>query len=315
MKKTNKIQIVLALTATLLMGSCSEDYLSREPIGSDPTHSQYLTIANGLEYALRGLYSMMYEYSDHDGFGQRSIDMYGDLLCGDMALTSKTYGWFYTDEAEKTRAQRSGYLWMYYYHMLYNINSVISSAKEAYTLMDSVNVYGLPNDDLYVVNAAGDTIHTYTEADAKVAFHYAEALTLRGYVYSGLIRFFTPTVSHLYAAGYNITTYPAFPLYDETNYTEVQPMAMLSDVYNLVEADLSTAIAYYEAFESEASRSSKLRADVNVARGIFAYYFLNRAYLSHTYDPSGPLAKAPLENAKKYALDAINSQAGYIAIT
>ena len=192
-----------------------------------------------------------------------------------------------------------------------NINSVIRAAKQSTALMDSVAVYGLPNDGLYVVNAAGDTIHTYNENDAKIAFQYAEALTLRGYVYSGLIRFFTPTISHIYASstGYNISTYPAFPMYDDTNYDEVQPMAMLSDVYNLVESDLATAIAFFEAFESNASRSSKLRADINVARGIFAYYFLNRAYLSHQYDANGPLAKGPLENALKYAQDVIGSQA------
>jgi hypothetical protein len=71
---------------------------------------------------------------------------------------------------------------------------------------------------------------------------------------------------------------------------------------------MTTAIAYYEAFYSGYSRPSKLIADINVARGIFAYYFLNRAYLSHTYDADMPLAKEPLEKALKYAEDLIASQ-------
>ena len=310
MKTINKIHIVLLLTATLTLGACSESYLDREPIGSTLTETQYQQLSNKLEYALRGLYSMMYEYGDHDVFGQRSIDMYGDLLSGDMALTSQTYGWFYVDESEKTRTERSGYLWSYYYRMLHNTNNVIRSVEQATSLVDSVNIYGLPNDGLLVINADGDTLHTYTEVDGKTAYQYAQALTLRGYIYSGLIRFFTPTVAHIYNDGggtINISNYPAFPMYDETNLDEVQPLAMLSDVYNLVETDLATAIAYYEAFDEAYSRPSKLRADINVARGIFAYYFLNRAYLSHQYDVTMPLAKGPLESALKYAKDLIET--------
>ena len=309
MKTNNKIQIVLLLAATLVLGACSDKYLDRSPIGSTLTETQYQQLANKLEYSLRGLYSMMYEFSDHDAFGQRSIDMYTDLLCGDMALTSKTYGWFYVDESQETRGDRSGYLWFYYYRMLYNINSVVRAAQQSTPLLDTVAVYGLPNVDLYVVNTDGDTIHTYTETEAKYAYLYAQALTMRGYAYTGLIRLFCPTMSHIYAAGYYITTYPAFPLYNETNYEEVQPMAMLSDVYSQVEKDLETAIAYFEAFYGYYARGSKLEADLNVARGILAYSYINKAYLSSQYDETMPLVADPMTKARKYAEDIITSGA------
>lgn len=309
MKMNNKIQILLLLAATLVLGSCSDKYLDRSPMGGTLTETQYQQLSNKLEYSLRGLYSMMYAYGDHDAFGQRSIDMYGDLLSGDMALTSKTYGWFYTDESQETRGERSGYMWSYYYRMLYNINSVVRAAKQSTPLIDTVAIYGLPNDGLYVVNDAGDTTHLYTEAEAEYAYQYAQALTMRGYAYTGLIRLFCPTMSHVYNSGFYITTYPAFPLYNENNMDEVQPMAMLSEVYAQVENDLETAIAYGEAFEGYYDRGSKLEADLNVARGLLAYSYLNKAYLSHQYDETMPLVVDPMTKARKYAEDIINSGA------
>ena len=309
MKTVNKIQIALLLGVTLALGACSENFLQRDPSGSTLIHSQYVKVENALAGALRGVYSMMYEYGGHDVFGQRSIDMYGDLLSGDMALTSKTYGWFQDDEQMETRASRSGYLWTYYYSMLHNINAVVRAAKEGYSLLDSVAVYGLPNDGLYVVDAGGDTIHTYTEEDGVIANYYAQALTMRGYAYSGLIRFFSPTVAHIYGSeiGMNIDTYKVFPLYNEDNMDEAQPMASFSEVYKQIESDMETAISFFEAFEGTYVRANKLEPDVNIARGIYAYALLNKAYLSNTYDESMPLVKEPMTKALKYAVDVINS--------
>jgi hypothetical protein len=32
----------------------------------------------------------------HDDFGQKGYDIYGDMLSGDMALSISTYGWYTT---------------------------------------------------------------------------------------------------------------------------------------------------------------------------------------------------------------------------
>lgn len=310
MKTINKIQIALILAATLIFGSCSENYLQTDPAGSTITQTQYETISNRLRGAMLGVYSLMYGFSDHDAFGFRSIDMYGDLLSGDMALTSKNYGWFYQDEQQETHTERCGYIWTLYYRMMYNINSVIYEAKKE-TLVDSVSVYGLPNDELYVINDNGDTTHVYTERDAEVANYFAQALTMRAYVYSALTRFFCPTMNHIYADGvYNISNYPSFPLPNDTNFDgEAQPLANLSDVYALVESDLQTAIAYFDAFGGSYIRENKLEADINIARGILAYSYINKALLKKGYDETMPLVAEPMTEALKYAEDVINSGA------
>lgn len=307
MKTTNKIQFALLGAVVLVLSSCGESWLEREPYGGTILESQYQKLDDKLEGSMRGVYSMMYTYSEHDAFGQRSIDMYGDLLSGDMALTSKTYGWFYTDEQQQTRAERSGYMWLYYYRMMTNINSVIHTVKEETPLLDAVAAYGLPNEGLMVIGTAGDTLYTYTEEEAKMANYYGQALTMRGFVYSALIRLYCPSIAHVYAQGYNLTTYPAFPLYNEDNYQEVQPMAMLSDVFALIEQDLETAIAYFDAFRSGIARENKLMADINVARGVLAYSFINKAYLSYAYEETMPLVKDPMTQALKYAEDVITS--------
>ncbi len=309
MKTINKIQIALILAATLIFGSCSENYLQTDPAGSTITESQYANALNKLRGSLMGIYSLMYTYSGHDAFGIRSIDMYGDLLSGDMALTSKNYGWFYQDEQQETRAERSGYLWVLYYRMMYNINAYVDFVSTNYSVMDSVRVYGLPNHDLYVITDQGDTTHLYTDADAEVLNYYAQALTIRAYVYSALTRFFCPTMYHVYKDQFFITNYPAFPLYNETNYEEVQPMATLSDVYGQIEGDLKTAIDYFQAVEGHYTRENKLETDINVARGILAYSYINKARLEKEYDETLPLVAEPMTEALKYAEDAINSGA------
>ena len=309
MKTTNKIQIALVLAATLIFGSCADSYLQTDPAGTTIVESQYNNVQNKLRGSLLGIYSLMYGYGGHDAFGIRSFDMYGDLLCGDMALTSKNYGWFYQDEQQETRAERSGYLWSLYYRMMYNINSVVDNISTSYPVMDTVRVYGLPNDGLYSINDNGDTLHLYTEEDAEVLDYYAQALTIRAYVYSALTRFFCPTMHHVYKDGFYITTYPAFPMYNETNYNEVQPMAMLSDVFTQVEQDLETAIAYFDAVKDYYVRENKLETDINIARGILAYSYLNKALLSKDYDETMPLVEEPMTEALRLAEDIIASGA------
>ena len=197
MKNINRY-LLLFLSLVLLAGC--DNFLTQDPIGGTLVQSQYDVLSNKLEGSMRGIYSMMDPgSSSHDAFGQRSIDMYGDLLCGDMALTSETYGWFAYDERQQTRTNRSGYVWTYYYGMLRNINMVVRTVKTQAELMNHVNTYGLPNDGLQVRDESGKVVYHYDENDSLSAIYYAQALTMRGYVYSNLVKYFTPTVDHLFA--------------------------------------------------------------------------------------------------------------------
>ena len=84
------------LFATIVLGlaltSCGNSFLSQYPEGGVLLEDQYQSLPDKLEGSLRGIYSKLYEYGNHDVFGQRSIDMYGDIQCGDMAMKKSNYG-------------------------------------------------------------------------------------------------------------------------------------------------------------------------------------------------------------------------------
>ena len=272
--------ILLGLTFT----SCGDGFLSRDPYGSTITQAQFEKLANQLEGSMRGIYSMMYAVSDHDEFGKRSIDMYGDLMCGDMALTSYTYGWFYTDEQLQGRTERTGYIWSYYYGMLHNVNAVLKSAQggeaaSADNVIKRIGSYGLPTvvhkgkDEViyYTIDAKGDTLATYTESEALVANCYAQALTMRGYIYSNLVMMYCDESKKVP----DFSKEKRLPLYTESNMDDTQPLASTAEVYQQIESDLTTAADYFAAF-SEVKRTSKLTVDASVAYGILAYSYLNK---------------------------------------
>ena len=292
--------LMMAFAAT----SCSESYLDQPPYGSTLTQAQYELLDNTLEGSVRGIYSMMYVVSDHDLFGQRSIDLFTDLLSGDIALTSYTYGWYQVDEMGQTASYRTGYVWNYYYSMLRNINKVINIANLQSDIMKRVAEFGLPNTynekyELYYTILDGDTLATYSLLEADIAGYYAQALTMRAYCYSNLINLYANTNAQLRGAWEDEIV---CPIYNENNLEEAQPVATLKVAYQQVESDLTLAISYFDAFADTYTRTTKLSVDGSVARGLLAYSYLNKAVASL---PSG---RTNFEKALKYAKEVIDSQ-------
>ena len=257
---------------------------------------------------MRGIYSMMYAVSDHDLFGKRSLDLSTDMLSGDIALTAYSYGWYHTDESGQTAIGRTGYVWSYYYGILRNINKVINMVSAQSDITKRVAEFGLPNtynekSEKYYNIVDGDTLATFTLLEAELASYYAQALAMRGYCYSNLINLYAPTNIQLGGAWESEVV---CPIYNENNLEEAQPVAVLKDVYQQVENDLTLAISY--AFADTNARPTKLSVDGSVARAILAYSYLNKAVPTL---PSGPLN---FEKALKYAKEVIDSQE-YIIIS
>ena len=309
MKKAYKF--ILVSVAALTMVSCAESFLHRDPYGNTITQEQYEKLANKLEGSMRGVYSMMYSVSDHDAFGKRSIDMYGDLMCGDMALTNYTYGWFYNDEQGQGRTGRTGYIWSYYYGMLHNVNAVIYAAQggdaaSADNPIKRIAANGLPttystknNTVTYYTIVSGDTVATFTEEEAVLANCYAQALAMRGYIYSNLLMLYCEE-SHDIA---DFKTELCFPFYTENNMDQAQPLANMAQVYTSVENDLTVAIDYFKAFETIVrDETRKLEINAPVACGILAYAYLNKAKGNAGQDVN----TIPNTNALKYAKEAIS---------
>lgn len=303
MKTRNSL---LLLVVTLGVVACSDNFLTKETYGGNITETQYQRLSSQLEGSLRGIYSMLYAYGGHDEFGERSIDMYTDLLSSDMALTSYTYGWFAYDERGLSRTARTGYVWFYYYQMLRNVNMVINISNSQSGVLSRIAEKGLPTNytassEVYYRIDGTDTTR-YTGEEAAIAYYYAQALTMRGYIYSNLLQLYTRTTAEL-----GTLEGDAFPLYNENNFEEPQPIAQIQEVYTQIESDLETAIRYFEAFEAGMVRSSKLMVDASVAHGILAYSYLNKAnpnapttgdVYRQTYGNALAHAKAVIESNK-----------------
>ncbi len=296
--------IAIAFIA-FLFTSCADSFLSREPAGSTVTQTLYDKLSSDkLENSLNGLYSMIYTMntSRHDEFGQRSIDLWGDILCADIAVTDKTYGWLYTDEQMQTTS-RTGTIWAFYYDILRNANIVIRNInKDSDDLMAKVAKSGYPS-----TAAKG----TYDIAAANYALWLAQAFAMRAYCYSNLVRWYTPVEESTYMTGYTIKTYPCCPLYTETNFESPQPLSTSEQIYNQVFKDLANAIKLFEEFgalyqeleKSEYARDSKLKINIDVARGLLAYAYLNAAPYYAVYGEE----KAYYQKALDYATDVMKN--------
>ena len=264
-----KIQYLLVLTAAALVAtSCADSYLNQEPGGSSITEEQYYRMDNAVEGLVKGVYPRFYSHfsDDHASFGQRAIDMYGDLLCGDMAMKTQNYGWFADHELMQTNNSR-GALWGYYY-------GIVRSTNKAINALESRGLPSLTFD-----------MDTLTDEQYYSGFYYAEALTLRGWAYSKLYNFFVAQEAS--------ETSLSIPVYTEAD-TKVDtiiggPLATVADLRLRIETDFLDAIQYFEAYDL-ATRGSKIEVNVDIARVLLAYAYLN----------FGDNA-----NAQKYANDAI----------
>ena len=258
MDKNMKTKLyILAIFAAVALVSCD---LNQYPGGSTITQEQYENMDNLAEGTVRGVYSLLYAYGgEHDVFGQRSIDLATDLCCGDIAMSSQRYGWFVSDEYGRTYG-RAGYFWSFYYNIIRCCNLAINVLDKE----------GRPDLDLDF------DPKTITDEQYANGFYYAELLTIRGWAYAALQRYFCKTQHH----GINFDTELSVPIYTEQatlggDTILGAPRATASDVYLRVEEDLLTAIDYFEAF-NEMERDNKLEVNVDVARMTLAYSYLNK---------------------------------------
>lgn len=260
MKKS--IYMIGVAAIAMLMSSCAASWLDQEPSGSSITEAQYQQMDGVLKGSVRGIYAMMYQYGgDHDVFGQRSIDMYGDFTCGDMAMQSFSYGWFQTDEMEQSYTRRA-YLWGYYYDMIRLCNKAINAVQA------QVGKEDLMNEDLINENL-------------ESFYYYGQVLAMRGWCYANLQKWFCYTPDYLETQGVGLDEINSLPIYTE-EVTEVDtilgnPLSTAAQVYERAEEDLKTAIYYLDKTEAKGyTRTLKQEMNSDVARLTLAYSYLNK---------------------------------------
>ncbi len=242
MKKSIKIPFIATL---LLLGiSCNDDFLEAEP-------SELLSqeqVSEAAEFnpdvvagTVAGIYSLMIQTgtggtTNHDDFGQKGYDIYGDMLSGDMALSVSTYGWYRSDITEFqspldfTRT-RNYMVWRYYYRIIRSTNLVIDAL------------------------GGNDAVPELDENK----YYMGQAKALRAMSYFYLMQYFVKT--------YNPNE-EVLPFYDDP-LDQNGAKVTTSVVYDLITSDLTDAIDLLDGF----SRSSKNEINKYVAEGLLAYAY------------------------------------------
>ena len=213
--KRNLIYSIL-LTSLVFVG-CSEEFL-------DPTRntsvltSQDLSEFSGvnpalIEGTLEGIASFMITdrgiTGDHYDFGQKGVDIWTDIVSGDMALSGSAYGWYNNSAnlvctVDYTQSENK-IIWEYYYRIVSLSNTVIQTS-------------------------GGNNAAPVTDSARKIL---GQAKASRAYAYYYLAQLFQKSYD---------PSQPILPYYDgETTETAKVPA---SQIYNLVVSDLTHAIDY-----------------------------------------------------------------------
>ena len=236
------LKVTLLSSALMLGVGCSEEFLEKEP-------SEFLTqqqvsdaAANNpdvLAGTLSGIYSLQFQTGtggtgNHDDFGQKGYDIFGDMLSGDVALSVSSFGWYRADITEFQAPQdftrtRNYMPWRYYYRLIRSANVVIAAlgGNDAVPEID---------ENKYILG---------------------QAKAMRGHSYFYLTQYF----QNSYDPSQEI-----LPLYLNPE-DENGPKVAASEIFSVIEKDLNDAISLLDGF----NRSAKNEINQDVARGILAY--------------------------------------------
>ena len=250
--KSNKIFSAVAVVLIGILSGCSSSFLDNNPTGSTVSQQQYEDNMFSSEAHIRGLYRLMIRVTDHDEFGQKSIDIKTDMISGDIALTGYTYGWFGTCDRLIECSAGAGfnyYIWDYYYTIIKNCNLIIAAKGNA-NLADP------------------QTPEEFIKAD-----YIGQAYALRGYAYYCLAYYYSQ--NQFFKGGTDFLARPCVPIYDENSSdAEAQPLATVGRVMDQAEADLLLAVNYLKYYD----RDSKTMVNQDVAKVMLAYLYVYRAH-------------------------------------
>ncbi|MEE4001330.1 RagB/SusD family nutrient uptake outer membrane protein [Tenacibaculum sp. FZY0031] len=244
------LNITLLAAALSISFSCSDELLQNNGVSGESQPTDEFTNAQLEQGALTneeipaafitGIYAQMFQTGtggtnlNHDDFGQKGYDIYGDMLCGDMALSVSTYGWYRSEITEFqapldfTRG-RNRMVWRYYYRLVRSANNVIQTL-------------------------GGNDFTPETDFNKHAM---GQALVMRAHSYFYLTQYFQKE--------YNATE-EILPLYIEPIGSNL-PKSTASEVYDLMEKDLTDAITLLNGF----NRTDKVQVNQDIAKMMLAY--------------------------------------------
>lgn len=237
--------IFTVLTFSLLSVGCGEDFL-------EPTRDNSVLTNAGLAGAvddnpalvagtLDGIGSFLIEpfgvlpaNTSHNDIGQKGVDIWLDLLSGDMALSANSYGW-YQGTANLVSTVDFTFLenriiWQYYYKVISTSNEVIGTL-------------------------GGNDAVLETEGSKAIM---GQAKAYRAYAYLNLAQIFQRSYD------------PAQLILPYTDGEEIDPAKVAaSKIYGLIISDLTESLELLDGF----NRTLKQQVDKSVATGFLAYAY------------------------------------------
>jgi hypothetical protein len=241
--KNNKLFLSLVTSLLFVTVGCNDEFLETEPtqfITQEQLGDAAVNNPDLIRGTVSGIYTLMFETgtggtTGHNDFGQKGVDIWTDMLSGDMALSQNTYNWYrnHVDYVATTDFTRNEcYIpWRYYYRIIRSTNIVI--------------------------NALGGNDAVPTNDQNKWLMGQAKALRAYAYFY----------LAQLYTREYNATQ-EVLPIYTDPA-QRAQPKSTGAAVYALIVDDLNDAIALMANF----NRSTKTEINQYVAKGLLAYVY------------------------------------------
>ena len=231
------------LVSSLVLVGCSKEFLEPERNTRSLTAEDLSNFADVnpalVEGTLEGIGSFMIQDfgvtgDRHYDFGQKGVDIWTDIVSGDMALSASGYGWYNATSnlvatVDFTR-EENRIIWDYYYRIVSLANSVIQTS-------------------------GGNNAVPSTDGARKVL---GQAKASRAYAYWYLAQLFQKSYD---------PAQPILPYYDgETINTAKVPA---SQIYDLIISDLTNAIELLDGY----ARPDKSKIDQSVAQGLLAYVY------------------------------------------
>lgn len=236
--------IYLLVASSILSIGCSEDFL--DPVRNTGVITSE-DIANNLdlnpallEGSLNGIGSLLITpggvagTARHYDLGQKGVDIWLDMLSGDVALSANSYGWYQNtanlvSTVDFSREENS-IIWRYYYKVIALSNNVINSV------------------------GGNDAVPTTTNGRHILG----QAKAYRAYAYFYLAQIFQRSYD---------PSMPILPYTDGDINNISYAKVPASQIYDLILSDLNDAITLLDDFTPD----SKQKVNKYIAKGLLAY--------------------------------------------